>query len=103
MKFNGAILDPFAPMHGFRQGDPLSSFLFLFVADGLSVLLTRGAETSAFDPLKICRRAPGVSHLLFANDTILFLKMNPHEANYIKGLIASHAQATGQYINPCKC
>lgn len=73
VKFNEAILDSFAPTRGLRQGDPLSPFLLLFVADGLSVLLRNGAETGAFDPVKICRRAPGVSHL-FADNTMLFLE-----------------------------
>lgn len=74
VKFNGAILDSLAPMRGLRQGDLLSLFLFLFVADGLSALMRNGADSGAFEPVKICTRALGVSHLLFADDTMLFLR-----------------------------
>lgn len=93
VKFNGALLDSFAPR--LRQGDPLSPFLFLFVADGLSALLRQGVETNAIQPVKICRGAPGISHLLFADDTLLFFKAQKEQAEAIKDIIHGYACATG--------
>jgi hypothetical protein len=103
VKFNGAILDSFAPSRGLRQGDPLSPFLFLFVADGLSALLRQGMEQQVITPLKICPRAPGVSHLLFADDTLLFFKASAHEAQQVRGILDAYGKATGQLINHAKC
>jgi hypothetical protein len=74
VKFNGTLLDSFSPSRGLRQGDPLSPFLFLFVVDGLSTLLQREVAANNIEPVKICRRAPGVSHLLLADDSLLFFK-----------------------------
>lgn len=61
VKFNGALLEAFSPTRGLRQGDPLSLFLFLFVADGLSALLQSEVSAGGISPGKVCRRAPGVT------------------------------------------
>jgi hypothetical protein len=41
-----------------RQGDPLSPYLFLFVADGLSKVLQQESEQGYIQGLQVCRRAP---------------------------------------------
>ena len=103
VKFNGTLLDSFAPSCGLRQGDPLSLFLFLFVADGLSALLKDGEEKGNYSPLTICRRASGVSHLLFADDTLLFFRAYEEQATKIHNVLNTYERATGQSINPAKC
>jgi hypothetical protein len=103
VKFNGAFLDSFAPTCGLRQGDPLSLFLFLFVADGLSALLRQSVDQQAITPVRVCPRAPGVSHLLFADDTLLFFKADVQEAQAIGAVMEDYSRATGQLVNLSKC
>jgi hypothetical protein len=54
-------------------------------------------------PVKVCPRAPGVSHLLFADDSLLFFKAEAQEAVMIRDIIATYAKAIGQLINLSKC
>lgn len=42
VKYNGELLERFKPTRGLRQGDPLSPYIFLFVAEGLACILQRG-------------------------------------------------------------
>jgi hypothetical protein len=53
--------------------------------------------------LQICRRAPRISHLLFADDSLLFFKADVGQANKIKDVLDVYASSTGQLINPAKC
>ncbi|XP_028077559.1 uncharacterized protein LOC114279501 [Camellia sinensis] len=96
---NGAPIEEFQPQKGLRQGDHLSPFLFIVAVEGLNLLLERAIEKGlikgasvGFDQLAeglnlLLERAIekslikgasvgfdqlGISHLQFADDTIIF-------------------------------
>ena len=83
IRFNGTISDSFQPTRGLRQGDPLSPYLFLFVADALSTVLQKEINRGEVEELRISRNAPGISHLLFADDALLFFKAEREQAEKI--------------------
>jgi hypothetical protein len=80
------MLDSFTPSLGIRQGDPLSPYLFLFVADGLSCLIRKEIEMNSLREFHICRRAPGISHFLFADDSIMFFEASVEQAMVVKSV-----------------
>lgn len=57
------------PSRGLRQGDPLSPYLFIIGAEGLSALIRYYEDRSWVRGVKICRKAPVISHMLFADDS----------------------------------
>jgi hypothetical protein len=69
---NGNIVGPIIPGRGLRQGDPLSPYLFIICAEGLSALIRQAEARGDIHGTKICRNAPIISHLLFADDCFLF-------------------------------
>jgi hypothetical protein len=103
VRFNGQLLDSFTPSRGLRQGDPLSPYLFLFVADGLSCLIRRKIEEGALNDLVICRRAPGISHLLFADDSLMFFEGSVEQAMVVKDVLDNYERCTGQLVSLGKC
>lgn len=96
---NGFPTTSFAPSRGLRQGDPLSPFLFLICAEGFSALL-RDAETrNAIHGIKICRGVPPISHLFFADESLLFTRACDTEADTIFEILTAYEIASGQKIN----
>lgn len=103
VKYNGELLEPFVPSRGLRQGDPLSPYLFLFMAEGLTCLLDREIRRGKITPLKIARGSPGVSNLLFADDSLLFFKACKEEAECINQILVNFQRGTGQLLSNSKC
>jgi hypothetical protein len=103
IRFNGKMLDPFTPSRGLRQGDPLSPYLFLFVADGLSCLIRKEIEDATLRDLHISRNGPGISHLLFADDSLLFFEASAEQALIVKSVLDRYERSTGQLVSLGKC
>lgn len=87
-----------SPSRGIRQGDPLSQYLFILVAEGLS----HAIKSCSLQGLFVSRQGPSISHLLFANDSILFSQASIAQAEIIKAILHEYSAASGQSINLSK-
>ena len=64
---------------GLCQGDPLSPYLFLMCATGLQSLLHMAEMEGHIQGMAICRNGPRVSHMFFADDSVLFCRAKKEE------------------------
>ena len=58
---------------GVRQGDPLSPLLLNLVADALSAMLSRASSAGVIQGLVPHLVEGGLSHLQYADDTVILL------------------------------
>jgi hypothetical protein len=82
---------------GLRQGDPLSPYLFLLVADTLQTMLRSAPEIKH----PIDHAAPCVI-LQYADDTLIVLKGDCQAVQALKNVLDAFSDATGLRINYTK-
>ncbi|CAL1360189.1 unnamed protein product [Linum trigynum] len=55
---NGHQTETIVPTRGLRQGGPISPYMFLFIAEGLSALLSKAEREKRVEGIKVKRGAP---------------------------------------------
>ncbi|KAK2414453.1 hypothetical protein QL285_037042 [Trifolium repens] len=93
---------PIVPGRGLRQGDPLSPYLFILVTEGLTALIRNAVARGDIHGIQICRGAPPVSHLVFADDCFLFCRSSITETSTLMAILKKYELASGQEINLTK-
>ena len=100
--FNGEALDPIYPSRGIRQGDPLSPYLFIICMDFLGQLIEEKCSAKLWNPIKTSQRGPSVSHLMFADDLVLFAKADNANCCAIRDVLDEFCKMSGQTISEDK-
>jgi hypothetical protein len=102
IKVNDSYTYRFLPQRGLRQGDPLSPYLFILCSEGLSALLQRAENERKITGIRICRKAPRVKHLFFADDSLILMKVEVSGAQELIRILQVYEGASGQMINKDK-
>lgn len=98
-KVNNSVSEQITPSRGLRQGDPLSPFLFVVVSQGLSSIINAQTAMGNITGIKIARGSPVITHLFFADDSLIFFKANKDNVQTVKRCLYDYEKASGQLIN----
>ncbi|KAL0410635.1 UNVERIFIED_CONTAM: putative mitochondrial protein [Sesamum latifolium] len=96
---NGEQFGFLSPERGLRQGDPLSPYLFLFCAEAFGGLIRKAECEGTIVGVAVSRTAPSVSHLLFADDMLIFCQATAEALSRLQLLLTSFEAALGLKIN----
>ena len=99
VKINGQPYGLIQPTRGLRQGDLLSPYLFLNYSEGLSALLNCAAQRKAIEGVATSANGPRVSHLFFANNSLVFGRVTVNEAMEIQQILKVYETSFGQQLN----
>ncbi|KAL0378606.1 UNVERIFIED_CONTAM: putative mitochondrial protein [Sesamum radiatum] len=70
--FACVVFGSMKPERGIRQGNPFSPYLFLLCAEAFSNLIQQEERVGNIKGFATCQDGPCVSHLLFADGTLIF-------------------------------
>ena len=96
---NGSPYGNFTCSRSLRQGDPLTPYLFILCADVLSSLIHQAKVDRIITPLRLSIGGPAISHLLFADDSLFFLKADLNNAEALLKIFKVYERGSGQLIN----
>ncbi|RVX16394.1 LINE-1 reverse transcriptase-like [Vitis vinifera] len=102
---NGVPAGFFPSSKGLRQGDPLSPYLFVMGMEVLSALIRRAVRGGFVSGCSLKGRGGlvmEVSHLLFADDTIIFCEAKKEYLTSLSWILAWFEAASGLRINLAK-
>ncbi|RVW17180.1 LINE-1 retrotransposable element ORF2 protein [Vitis vinifera] len=99
---NGVPAGFFPSSKGLRQGDPLSPYLFVMGMEVLGALIRRAVEGGFLSGCNIReggRTALNISHLFFADDTIVFCEANKDHLSHLSWILFWFEADSGLKIN----
>ena len=95
-KLNGVVKGRVVPSKCIKQGCSLSPYIFLLCTKAFSSLIHRAEEEGRLLRVRCSVSGPRVSHLLFADDSIIFTWTTIRDCEAIKKLLNTYEKTFGQ-------
>ncbi|GAU13228.1 hypothetical protein TSUD_245980 [Trifolium subterraneum] len=102
ISINGKQHGYFSCSRGVRQGDPLSPLLFFLAEEVISRSITKLVREGKLKLIKGSRNMDVPSHILYADDFMLFCKASNSNVQALTDLFLRYAEISGQQVNPQK-
>jgi hypothetical protein len=99
---NGVPSCPFSPSRGIRQGDPISPFLFIIMAEGISHSIHATIENKSLTGLPLDGISPPISHNQFVDNTLMMGSPTVKEAHSFLSILQTFCDASGLEFNKGK-
>ncbi|KAK4274665.1 hypothetical protein QN277_017856 [Acacia crassicarpa] len=96
---SGEKVSSFTPSRGIRQGDPLSPYLFIIVAEVLSIMIRRSQSDYFIKGVKLSHSCPELTHSFFADDALLYMRASQRNCIHLADILKMYCTASGQVIN----
>ena len=80
----------------------MSPYLSLLCAEGFSKLLKSATQKGLIQGVAAASKGPKISHLFFADDSLLFCRARREECNKLVEILDKHKKASGQVVNTDK-
>lgn len=102
IRWNGEALEAITPTRGIRQGDPMSPHIFVLCVERLSQMITEAERRGSWKGIHISRNGPSLTHLLFADNMILFGEATETQLKVMMDCFDIFCRFSGQRVNYAK-
>ncbi|XP_073051702.1 uncharacterized protein [Primulina eburnea] len=97
--WNGEQMNWIKPDRGIRQGDSISPYIFVLCIERLSHIICQAVHNGSWKAIRLSRNGPLLSHLLFADDMLLFAEASIDQLHIIMECLNKFCTSSGQRVN----